>query len=132
MNSRATTLALTMLLTSGAGSAALAQESKVKHLPLQEQAFPGPTYHTATIEAVVAPGGEVMPHTHPGIEMAYILAGQAELKIAGQANRTLKAGDSFAVPPYTVHSLKNIGTANLSAVSTYVVETGKPVASPAP
>ena len=41
-------------------------------------------------------------------------------------------GDSFAIPPRTVHSVKNTGGGALTMLSTYVVEQGQPIASPAP
>jgi quercetin dioxygenase-like cupin family protein len=94
---------------------------------LQEQRFPAPRYHTVTVKAVVDAGGQVPPHTHPGIEMGYVVEGQAVLNIAGQPPRTLTTGDSFAVPPIAVHGIHNAGKGPLTLVSTYVVEVGKPI-----
>ena len=98
---------------------------------LQEQPFPAPRYHTVTVRAVIDVGGQVPPHTHPGIEMAYVVDGQAVLNIAGQPPRTLTTGDSFAVPPMAVHGIHNVGKRPLTLVSTYVVEAGKPILTPA-
>ena len=42
------------------------------------------------------------------------------------------AGDSFSIPPGTVHSVRNAGPGALTIISTYVVEKNKPIASPAP
>jgi quercetin dioxygenase-like cupin family protein len=113
-------------------SAAAAQPDTVHKTTLQDVLFPPPIYHTATVRTVVDPGGEVAPHTHPGIEMGYILEGQAVLDVRGQPPRALAAGDSFSIPPRTVHSVKNAGPGALTMVSTYVVEKGQPIASPAP
>ncbi len=120
------------ILAIGLASTAGAQASAVHRTPLQDVPFPPPTYHTVTTKAVVDPGGEVMPHTHPGIEMAYIAAGKAILTIKGQPGRALIAGDSFSIPPGTIHSVKNVGTGPLTMISTYVVEQGQPLVSPAP
>jgi quercetin dioxygenase-like cupin family protein len=109
-----------------------AQTNAVHKTTLQDVPFPPPQFHTTTIRTVVARGGQVAPHTHPGIEMGYVLGGQALLKISGQPPRALAAGDSFAIPPRTVHSVENTGSGALTMLSTYVVEKGQPVASPAP
>ena len=79
------------------------------------------------MKAVVDVAGEVPRHTHPGIEMAYVVDGQGVLNVAGQAPRPFAAGDSFAVPPMVVHSVHNTGNGPLTLVSTYVVEVGKPI-----
>ena len=98
---------------------------------LQDQPFPGPKYHTVMVRAVVDPAGQVPPHTHPGLEMGYVIAGRAVLSVQGRPDQPLSTGDSFAIPPMTVHSVRNAGAAPLTILSTYVVETGKPVLSPA-
>jgi len=123
---------LTALVALFLASAAAAQPSTVHKTTLQDTPFPPPVYHTATVRTVVDPGGEVAPHTHPGVEMGYVLEGHAVLNVAGQPPRTLAAGDSFSIPPRTVHSVGNAGPGALTVVSTYVVETGLPIASPAP
>ncbi len=125
-------LLLTALCAASLASAAEGQPSKVHRTTLQEQQFPPPLYHTITIKAVVDPGGEVLPHTHPGAEMAYIVEGHALLKVNGQPQRSLSAGDSFTIPPRIVHSAQNEGPGTLVIVSTYVVEKDQPISSPAP
>ena len=74
----------------------------------------------------------MLPHTHPGIEMSYLLEGQGTLKIAGQPDRMIKAGDSFAIPAVAVHSLVNTGPGAITMVTTYVLEKDKPLATPVP
>jgi uncharacterized cupin superfamily protein len=69
--------------------------------------------------------------THPGVESAYVLEGGFELPIQGQATRTLKPGDGFQIPPDTPHAGGKPGDAKTRVLSTYVVEKGKPLASPA-
>jgi quercetin dioxygenase-like cupin family protein len=117
--------ALSLAALAPAGSAA------VHRTTLQDQDFPPPSRHTVTMKAVVDAGGEVPPHTHPGLEMAYVVEGQATLMVKGQPGRSFAAGDSFAIPPHTVHRVKNAGSGPLTMVSTYVVDKGQPVASPA-
>ena len=43
----------------------------------------------------------------------------------------LKAGEVFFVPAGVVHDGRNVGSGKAVVVATYIVETGKPVASPA-
>jgi quercetin dioxygenase-like cupin family protein len=93
----------------------------------------GPTagYVTIIVEAEIEPGVTVARHTHPGIESAYVIEGGLELPIEGQPTRTLKPGDGFVVPPNTPHAGGKNGDKKTKIASTYVVEKGKPLASPA-
>ena len=92
---------------------------------------PAPGYETLLVEATIEPGVAVGRHTHPGIESAYVLEGGFELPIQGQATRMLKAGDAFQIPPDTAHAGGKAGTAKSRILITYVVQKGKPLASPA-
>jgi quercetin dioxygenase-like cupin family protein len=127
-----TGLRLTALVALSLASAAGAQPNMVHKTTLQDRPFPPPHYHTATVRTVVDHGGVVAPHTHPGIEMGYVLDGRAVLKVRGEPPVSLSAGDSFSVPARTVHSVENTGPGALTMLSTYVVERGQPIASPAP
>ena len=87
-------------------------------------------------EAVVArvelePGVVAGRHTHPGDEISYVLEGEGELLIDGEAPRKLKAGDAFVIPAGKVHDAKNTGAVPMRLVGVYVVEKGKPLGSPA-
>jgi quercetin dioxygenase-like cupin family protein len=124
-------LGLAAALALVTASSAVAQTPGVERKTLQDQPFPGPNLHTVTVHVVVAPGAEVKPHTHPGLEMAYVVAGEGRLLLGGKP-RTVHGGESFAVPPRTVHSVKNDGRRPLELVSTYVVEKDQPLSSPAP
>ena len=54
-----------------------------------------------------------------------------ELLVEGQPAKRLKAGEVFFVPAGVVHDGRNVGKGKAVVPATYVVETGKPVASPA-
>ena len=82
------------------------------------------------IRAEFDEGAFVGKHTHPGAEIGYLLDGSLELEVDGQPNRTLKAGDTFFVKAGTVHAAKNAGKGPAKVVVTYVVEKGKPLATP--
>jgi quercetin dioxygenase-like cupin family protein len=92
---------------------------------------PVPGYVTLLVEAEIEAGVAVGRHTHPGVESAYVLEGGFELPIEGQPTRTLKPGDGFQIPPVTPHAGGKAGTAKSRILITYVVEKGKPLASPA-
>jgi len=91
---------------------------------------PGREAVVARVE--VAPGARAGRHTHPGDEISYVLEGEAELLIDGQPPRVVKAGESFVIPAGVVHDAHNTGSAPTKLVGVYVVEKGKPLASPAP
>jgi len=92
---------------------------------------PAAGYETLLMEAEIEAGVAVGRHTHPGIESAYVLEGGFELPIQGMDTRMLKPGDAFQVPPNTPHAGGKPGTAKTRILITYVVEKGKPLASPA-
>lgn len=92
---------------------------------------PAPGYVTLLVEATVEAGVRVARHTHPGIESAHVLEGGFELPIQGQPTRMIKPGDSLLIPPETPHAGGAAGSAKSRILSTYVVEKGKPLASPA-
>jgi quercetin dioxygenase-like cupin family protein len=91
---------------------------------------PGREAVVARVE--VAPGARAGRHTHPGDEISYVLEGQVELLVDGQAPRVVKAGESFVIPAGTIHDAHNASETATKLVGVYVVEKGKPLASPAP
>jgi quercetin dioxygenase-like cupin family protein len=92
---------------------------------------PAPGYETLLVEATIEAGVSVGRHTHPGIESAYFLEGGFELPIQGQATKMMKPGDAVQIPPETPHAGGKPGEARTRLIITYVVEKGKPLASPA-
>ena len=88
-------------------------------------------YEVLLVEAQIEAGVAVGRHTHPGVESAYVLEGGFELPVQGQDTRMLKAGDAFQIPANTPHAGGKPGTAKSRILITYVVEKGKPLASPA-
>jgi quercetin dioxygenase-like cupin family protein len=98
---------------------------------LQDQNLSVPERHAVQALAEFAPGGAAGRHTHPGEELGYVVEGTLLLEVDGQPARTLKAGDAFFVEAGKVHDGKNIGSGPAKVLATYIVEKGKPVASPA-
>lgn len=121
-------IATTAIALLGAG-VALAQG--IKRTPLQKIDFPD-NYTTYTALAEIGPGGSAGRHTHPGIETGYVMEGEADLVIEGKPDQRIKAGESYSIPAGVVHDAKVHGDKSLKIIGIYVVERGKPLATPAP
>lgn len=67
-------------------------------------------------------------HIHPGEEVGYIVAGTVQMSIAGRPTLTLHAGDGFLIPPRVAHNALDLGPDTGRMLSTYLVETGEPLA----
>jgi len=98
---------------------------------LSQSDGPAPGYVTLLVEATIEPGVSVARHTHPGIESTYVMEGGFELPIQGQPTRMIKAGDAFQIPAESPHAGGKPGDAKSRLIITYIVEKGKPLASPA-
>jgi quercetin dioxygenase-like cupin family protein len=106
-----------------------AQAMGVTRTVIQSTDF-GEKHVTILMAVEIAPGASIARHTHPGIESAFVTEGAAELSVQGHPDRLVKAGEGFQVPAGTPHSARN-GDRPTKIAITYVVEKGKPVASPA-
>jgi quercetin dioxygenase-like cupin family protein len=85
------------------------------------------------IGKVTLPAGTAIGfHVHPGDEAGYVLKGTVIWKTQGQADRTLKAGDSFFNPRGAVHSVAATEAGEVTVISTWIVDKGKPLATPVP
>ncbi len=87
-------------------------------------------YETVNVKVELDAGATIARHTHPGIESSYVVSGSTELTVDGEGTRTYNAGDGFQIPTRVPHGGKNGDAPTVIAV-TYVVEKGKPLASPA-
>ncbi len=105
-------------------SPALAQQSGLKRTVIRTIEYP-PGYSTVTVVVELAPGICTGRHTHPGVDSGYVLEGDLLLKIDGKPDQSAKAGGSYEVPPGAVHDACTV-------LDTFVIERGKPLASPAP
>ncbi|MCO6419211.1 cupin domain-containing protein [Siccirubricoccus sp. KC 17139] len=98
---------------------------------LRQEDVPGTNYVNMQMIVEIEPNAMIARHTHPGHEGSYVIEGESELLVAGQPPRLIKAGDSFLVPAGVPHAARN-GAAKTRIFGSFVVEKGKPVASPAP
>ena len=68
-------------------------------------------------------------HIHPGEEVGFIVAGTVQMSIADRPTLTLHAGDGFLIPPRVAHNTLDLGPETGRMLSTYLVETGQPLAT---
>ena len=66
-------------------------------------------------------------HTHPGLELTYILEGEFKLMVDGRPDQALKPGDWFEVPAEVPHSVENVSGKPGRALAHYAVEATKPL-----
>jgi quercetin dioxygenase-like cupin family protein len=110
---------------------AMAQQPAIKRTVLQTVDFP-PGFNVVSVIAEIMPGNCVGRHNHPGVESTYVMEGTILIKVEGKPDQTLKAGESFQIPPGMPHDACAASGQVLKALATYIVEKGKPQASPAP
>ena len=106
---RRTLLALT-IVASAVGGMSLAHhdghgKGTVKTLSEKEIAeqVDGKKAKATTVEVMLGPGQESLPHRHPGPVFGYVLEGEYEWAADDQPARTLKAGDTFYEPGGCLH-----------------------------
>jgi quercetin dioxygenase-like cupin family protein len=81
----------------------------------------------ATVLVLIENAGGAPRHTHPGLEVTYILEGDAKLLVDGRPDQTLKPGDWFEVRAGVPHSVEIVGDKPGRALAHYVVERDKPI-----
>jgi quercetin dioxygenase-like cupin family protein len=106
-----------------------AQEPPFKRTVLQKGDLSMAGHEAVTAKVDIPQGVSVGRHTHPGEEIAYVMEGTLQVEIDG-ATKTVKAGEPFLIPAGKVHDAKNIGSGPAQVLATYVVEKGKPLATP--
>ena len=122
-------LAVIAALFAIAGSA---QAPGIKRTMLQRFDIADTQREAVQAIAEIAPGAAAGRHTHFGPEFGYVLEGSSELLVDGEAPRVLKAGDTYLIPAGKVHDAKGVGDKPVKVLATYLVEKGKPLATPAP
>jgi quercetin dioxygenase-like cupin family protein len=113
-----------------AAGALYAQAPGLKRTELQDRDLSIPGRHVVQARVEFEPGAGVGRHTHPGEEISVVLEGSLLLEVDGQPARTVKAGEAFFIPAGVIHAGKNAGSVKGVVLATYVVEKGKPVATP--
>jgi quercetin dioxygenase-like cupin family protein len=121
---------LTLILV-GFGALLSAQQAGFKRTVLQQVDASVPGREAVTAVAEFQPGASAGRHTHPGDEIGYILEGTVVVALDGKPAMTLGPGKAFHIPAGTIHNATNSGSGTARVLATYVVEKGKPLATPA-
>ena len=113
------------------GGSLQAQQGEIKRTVLQKADVPDGKKHEVVFGMAELPAGVAIgKHSHPGIEQGTVVIGEVTLSVAGQADQTYKAGDSWQIPVGAVHDAK-AGAGGAKVIVTYTVEKGQPLAIPA-
>ncbi len=107
-----------------------AQQPGFKRVELERHDLADPGHEAVLARGEINAAAAAPKHTHPGEEVGYVLEGQILLEVEGKPPAMLHAGDVFFVPAGTAHGAKNTGTVLAKVLSTYIVEKGKPLATP--
>ena len=108
-----------------------AQGTGIKRTPVLKADVSAPNAEAVVMRVELEPGVKAGRHTHPGDEISYVLEGEGDLLIDGEPPRRVKAGDAFVIPAGKIHDAHNAGSGTMRLVGVYVVEKGKPLATPA-
>ena len=127
---RATSFGTAALLVGMLAAVAAQAPAPFKRTVLQQGDLSAPGREAVMAIAEIQPSAAAGRHTHPGEEIAYVLTGPVVIEIDGKPAKTYQTGEVFMIPPGTIHNAKNPGTSVAKIVSTYVIEKGKPVATP--
>jgi quercetin dioxygenase-like cupin family protein len=128
-----TAIALVTTLVLAGGVAGLgAQQAAFKRTVLQQADISVPGREAVTVVADFQPGATPGRHTHAGEEIGYILEGTLLVEQDGKPPVTLTAGQTFLIQVGTIHNATNTGPTPARILATYIVEKGKPLATPAP
>jgi len=133
-NFRPSMLLLAALACAGLAQAQQAPPPAPTRTVLDRHDQSGVTGKEIILGTAELPAGSVIGwHVHHGDESGYVLKGTLILKTRGQPDRVLKAGDHFFNPQGAVHSLVAAPDGDGGvALSTWVVDKGKPLADPVP
>ncbi len=101
-----------------------------KRTVLQQADLSAPGREVVQALAEIQPGAASGRHTHPGEEVGYVATGPVVVEVDGKPAKTLQTGEVFLIPAGTVHNAINRGTGVAKVVATYIIEKGKPVATP--
>jgi quercetin dioxygenase-like cupin family protein len=108
-----------------------AQQTGFKRVELQRGDLSVAGREAVVVRVEFDPDGIVGRHTHPGEESTYIIEGTLLVEVDGKPPVTLNAGDTFFIPAGVIHGGKNVGKTPAKLLATYIVEKGKPLATPA-
>jgi quercetin dioxygenase-like cupin family protein len=123
---------VTALTLTAIAAGVAAQQAGFKRTVLQQVDLSVPGREAVTAVAELQPGAAAGRHSHPGEEVGYVIEGTVLIERDGMPPLTAKAGEAFLIPSGKIHNATNKGSGVARILATYIVEKGKPVATPAP
>ena len=103
--------------------------TRLKRTELQRSASSVPGRDIVQVLTEIPVGVASGWHIHPGEEIGYILDGTVRMEIEGHETLVLHKGDPFLIPPRVPHNATDLGPDVGMMLSTYLVETGEPLAT---
>ncbi|GAA0396509.1 hypothetical protein GCM10010357_17010 [Streptomyces luteireticuli] len=101
--------------------------SGVTRTVLQRHPSPAKGWDTVQTLVEIPRGKESGRHSHPGVEVGYIVRGDVLMVFDDGHVLRLRTGDPFFIPSGAVHNARNVGTVTTMMLSTYVVDETKPL-----
>lgn len=94
---------------------------------LQEHPSPAEGWEAVQTLVQIPRRKESGRHSHPGIEVGYIIRGDVLMEFDDRPPLRLRTGDPFFIPNGVIHNARNVGTVTTMMLSTYVVDETKPL-----
>ncbi|MET9291071.1 cupin domain-containing protein [Streptomyces sp. NPDC003077] len=99
----------------------------VTRVELQRNPSPAKGWLTVQTVVEIPRHKESGRHSHPGVEVGYIVRGDVLMEFDDGPAQRLRTGDPFFIPSHAVHNARNVGTVKTMMLSTYVVDETKPL-----
>ena len=130
MNARNMIVApLALVFAVALGLTIVMAQTPIKRTIVQKTDVPGTNLEVIVAVVDIEPNFKSGRHTHPGNVVGYVSEGEFFITLDGQSEKQLKVGKLILVPDGAVH---DEGTRDkpTKLFAVYVVEKGKPLASP--
>ena len=127
---RRATIAVAAVALAGVVAGVSAQQAGFSRTILQQADISAPGREAVTAIAEIQPGASIGRHTHPGEEIGYVLEGTVTVEQEGKPAVSLGTGKTFLIPAGIPHGAANKGSVATRILATYIVEKGKPLATP--
>ena len=94
---------------------------------LQRSEVPGGAYVMVLLQTEMDVGARDPLHSHPGVQIGYLVTGSIRLSVEGQPDKVIKAGESYQVPAGAPHAAVSLGPEMYKSVTSYIVDKTKPI-----
>ncbi|PSM42924.1 cupin domain-containing protein [Streptomyces dioscori] len=94
---------------------------------LQEHPSPAKGWNAVQTLVEIPRRKESGRHSHPGVEVGYIVRGDVVMEFDDRPSLRLRTGDPFFIPSGAIHNARNVGKVTTMMLSTYVVDETQPL-----